>query len=142
MKIEEAIRLMLLDLDAVTALTATIRPHELIQSDRLPAIIVTVESRKPQNDLSGKGGLVNAMVYVSAMSSRESLAVDISEAVRVNGTDPGTGLAGFTGTAGTLPIKSAMLIDRPIKYYAYEDGKDGGFFSCDSIYDVWYNETI
>lgn len=141
MTIEEAIRAHLLTLTAVTAITSTIRPGELQQSDALPAITIGVKSKKSFTDLSGKGGLVSAILMVSSISSRESGATGLAEAIRVNGTDPGTGLAGFRGTAGSLQIH-ATLTEDAVNYYAYEDGKDAGFFACEAIYDVMYSETV
>ena len=141
MTVQEVIRAKLLTMAAVTAITSTIRPDRLQQHDRLPAIMIEVPKKEYQNDLLGTGGLVNATVMISGISSNRTLADSIGEAIRINGTNPGTGLAGFTGTVEGLKI-NAILTMQETKEYAFDDGKDSGFFSCDSTYEVWYNETI
>ena len=138
--IEEGLRSFLLTLDAVTALTTTIRPDELATGDTLPAITITVETEEPQNSLDGLGGLVNATITISSLSETKAEARAIAEAIRINGTNPGTGLAGYTGLAGTFTI-DAYLIDRSSGYVAEEDGSDTGLYAVDSTYNIWFAET-
>jgi len=97
------VRAALLAMDAVTALvgtgaTARIRPFTLDESDDLSEshIVIDIDSETPQNDISGVGGLVYASVTVSCRALRLQDANALAQAVRVNGTDPGTGLAGIT----------------------------------------------
>lgn len=141
MTLGEAIRAKLLTLGAVTAITSTIRPDELMQGDRLPAIIISVDEEEPQNDLDGHGGLVDATVTISAIDSNPTRARLLAEAIRINGTNPGTGLAGFSGTAGSLEI-DAILNRKSSGFVPLGDGSEDGYFSVDSIYTVWYSETV
>lgn len=142
MTLGEAIRAKLLTLNAVTLLVGDkIRPDQLAQSDRLPAILISVDEEEPQNDLDGHGGLVDATVTISAIDSNATRARQLAEAIRSNNTNPGTGLAGFTGLAGDVHI-DAILNRKSSDFLANDDGSEGGVFSIDSIYTVWYSETV
>jgi len=109
MSIEGDIRTALLAMDAVAefngsaaADTMVIRYEYLEEDDEAtdPHIVLDIDSDTPQNNLMGVGGLryVDLTVTCRAMTMATSKA--LAEAVRINGTDPGTGLAGY-GTAST-----------------------------------------
>lgn len=143
MTIEEAIRAKLLTMSAVTAITSTIRPDELSQKDVAPgqaAIIISVEDEEFDNDLSGTTNLVAARVIVSTVSGKRSMARSLAEAVRANGTNPGTGLAGCTVTTGSL-LFQAMLEKRSAGFVANDDGSESGYYSVDSVYYCTFTQA-
>ena len=141
MTIEEAIRQKLLSMDAVTAITTTFRPIELMQTDRGPTISIHVFEKNYTNDISGRCSLVDVRAVVSASSGNKAQAEALAEAIRVNGTDPGTGLAGCTVTTGGLPFQ-AMLIKDELEYVANQDGSNSGRYMVDSIYVLTFEETM
>lgn len=143
MTIEEAIRAKLLTMSAVTAITSTIRADELMQSDVKPgeaAILISVDNIHYENTLDGKCNMAEARITVSSVSGKRSQARALGEAIRTNGTNPGTGLAGCTVTTGDLPFQ-LMLMDDSIGYVANGDGSDSGLHSMDSEYFATFNET-
>ena len=140
--IEEYLRQLLLTFSAVTALVGTrIRPDTLGQQDSLPAIIVDVREIVPQNTLDGEGGLARATVHIEAVSTLKAEARAVMEAVRVNGTEPGTGLAGFSGAAGDGSIDAAVLDATQMEYRPFEEGGDSGWHIVRGVYSIWYQET-
>lgn len=143
--IEEAIRAYLLTLSAVTAITSTIRPNELIQSDIPPnstdsAILLVVLKETFSNTLDGTCSLVAANVLVRAINRKLSTTRTLAEAIRVNGTNPGTGMAGANVTTGDLPFM-AMLEEREVDVVRDQDGSDTGMWSTDSLFYLTFNET-
>lgn len=140
MTLEEALRTYLLTLSTVTAITTTIRPDELAEADTLPAILIELEEELDENDLDGHGGLIYATVIISAISNTKSQARALSEAIKLNGTNPGTGLAGYSGLAGSLKI-DAVHNSRSSGYVPEEDGTDSGLHSVDSIYSISFAST-
>ena len=141
--IEDDLRSLLLTFDAVTALVGSrIRPDQLGQGDELPAIVIELPDEEHHNDLSGVGGLASATVLITGISEDKTEARAIIEAVRINGTDPGTGLAGFTGGAGDGFIQAAVLERTRQRRVAEDDGSDDGWFEITAQYEIWYEETI
>lgn len=105
MDLHAAIRTALLSMNAVTALAgsgaaARIRPDQFAKTDgsaTTPAILVEIDDEESQTDLDGRGGLVIADVTLTCRAHTKAAAYALKEAVRVNGTNPGTGLAGYSG---------------------------------------------
>lgn len=143
MRLEEAIRAKLLTFDAVTAITRVIRPDELLQSDVKDdalAIIIAVDSEEYDNDVDGTCNLVSANVTISAVGRKKTRARDLSDAIKNNGTDPGTGLAPCTVSTGDFPFQS-VLISRSIGYVPNLDGSDSGLWSVDSNYTFTFPQS-
>lgn len=143
--IETAVRAYLLTLSAVTAITTTIRPHELNQDDvpvnsTASAILIVVLKENFANTIDGKCPLVSANVLVRAINRKLSSTRTLAEAIRVNGTDPGTGMAGANVTTGSLPFM-AMLEEREVDVVRDQDGSDTGMWSTDSLFYLTFNET-
>lgn len=145
MTIEEAVTAQLLTMAAVTAISSTIRPDELLEED-LPrgdgaaAILIHGLEEHFENTVDGKCSLVSAMLTISALCRNKARARSLSEAIRTNGTDPGTGLAGANVTTGDLPFM-AMLEDRSAGMVRDQDGGDTGIHSVDSVYYLTFTET-
>jgi serine/threonine protein kinase HipA of HipAB toxin-antitoxin module len=141
--IEDNLRALLLTFGAVTALVAQrIRPDELHQSDALPAIVLSVPSEEHHNDLEATGGLVAATVLITAIAETKLAARAIAEAVRTNGTNPGTGLAGYSGAAGSGSIQGAFLLKTSQHFEPEQDGSADSRWEITGEYEVWYAETV
>lgn len=142
--LETALRTKILALDAVSALTTTVRWDKLDEDDDLKtvsAVVISVEQEEPYNDLAGVGGLVKATVRISSLSESKARARSIAEAIRINGSNPGTGLAGFSGVSNGVEM-DCILQRNELGFFPYIDDSDDGFYFVDSIYQVDYGETI
>ncbi len=147
-ELEADLRAYLLTLTPVTALvgtgaTARIRPDRLHESDdrTQPAVIIEVDSEDPENDLMGVGGLVYASVNLRCRALEKEDSRSLAEAIRLNGTDPGTGLAGFSGTAGSMSI-DAVLENTSTSFVKDDDGSDQGFYDTNCLYEISHSEVI
>jgi hypothetical protein len=145
--VEADIRTLLLTLSAVTDLVGTgdaarIRPDKLDQADddSLQAIIVEVDSEEPALGLDGKGGRVYADVTLRCRARQKSQARAVADAVRTNGTDPGTGLAGYNGTVNGHTL-DAWLEDTQTSFTPADDGSDEGFYDVFCSYRLTFEET-
>lgn len=115
-EIGESIRAALLTLSAVTDLVGTggaarIRPW-YAQQDTIPAngsiIIETQGVRDHSNSLDGLGGREYHDVNILCRAPDKDDCRALAEAVRLNGTDPGTGLAGITITPIDVEIDCVL----------------------------------
>jgi hypothetical protein len=149
-EIEESLRAFLLTLSAVTDLTGTgalarIRPDRLEFREVIPAdkaaVIIEVDSERPLNTLDGLGGRVYDDVNLKCRSTQKKVARELAEAIRTNGTDPGTGLAGYHGAAGTQTI-DAVLEDMETSFNTADDASEQGYFDVDCHYVISYPETV
>jgi len=145
--IESDLRTYLLTLSSVTDKVGTggdarIRPDRLHESDdeSLQAIIIEANVDDPMNTLDGKGGLVYADVTLRCRATEKEDARSLAEAVRTNETDPGTGLAGYTGTAGSSTI-GAVLEDTRTTFTMKDDGSDNGWYDVLANYVISFSET-
>lgn len=140
--IEDGLRTLLLSFDAVSAITTTIRPDRLNEDDELPAIMIELDTEEDQNDLDGLGGLVRSTIMITALANQKTVARALAEAIRVNGTNPGTGLAGYAGPAGDDDtIEGAWRESVTCGYTADEDGQDTGEYAAVSEYVVEYYQV-
>lgn len=143
MTVEADLRTFLKTLGTVTAIVgssddARIRPSRLEESDTLPAIIIEVDGENPRNSLDGRGGLVYADMNIQCRAFEEDDARALAEAIRVNGTDPGTGLAGTTQASFQAVLEStsaAMFIPE-------EAASQKGYFNIDCLYTVSFAEVV
>jgi hypothetical protein len=147
MSVEADLRTYLLTLGTVTALVGTgnsarIRPDRLQQGDDplQPAIIVEVDDEQHKNDLDGKGGLVYSTVTLRCRARTKAVARSLAEAIRVNGTDPGTGLAGRTGLMNGTSY-GAVLEDEQTSFTAQAEGSDEGWYDVFCNYILSHAET-
>lgn len=156
MPIEENLRTQLLTFTAVTALVSDrIYPDvvpQLTDADRetmelegvylRPTIVIDMIEEEPQNTLDGGDGMVIATIAVRCMAQTKKVARQVAEAVRVNGTNPGTGLAGFAGLYDVTKQPFSAIHARN-EFYAepWEDGGDEWLFEVRAIYQVTFNQT-
>jgi hypothetical protein len=140
MSLESDIRSALLDMSAVTTLvgsgsSARIRSDALYPTDTLPAIVIEVDGYEHSNDLTGFGGLVFAKVVLTCRASTRDGAWTLAEAVRRNGTSPGTGLAGYSGAFDAL-LESQVAARVP-----KDDGSSGWWYDVVQDYTMSRSET-
>ena len=144
MAIDEKIRTALLAMASVTARTGTgsaarIRTDNLEPRDQVTAtqdaIIIQVDSETPLNDLSGKGGRRMSSVVLVCRGVSRNRARALAEAVRVNGTNPGTGLAGYSGTF------DAWLEDIVASKTPREDGSKNFWYDVNLDFQMTEEET-
>lgn len=147
MSIEADLRTALLSMSAVTALVGTsysarIRPYRLQQDDAGSSehIIIEVDSVDHANTLDGLGGRIFADVTLRCIGPTLARANALAEAVRVNGTNPGTGLAGYSGTVNGHQF-DAVLMDEAVNFVPSDDGRDDGYYSVLAGYNVTVSET-
>lgn len=146
--VETALRTLILSLDAFAALkpTPTIRPHYIPSKDFPPgtgarAVIIASHEETHQNDLEGRGGAVSAKVTVDAVSEDFDDAWLIAETMRLNGTDPGTGLAGFAGVVGDMTIQRISVDITRKSRHPYDDASDEGYFIVTRELTVEFEEV-
>lgn len=143
--IEATLTTYLKTLGAVTAIVGTgndarIRPDRLEESDSRPAIAIEIDDEDPQNSLDGLGGLVYADVSIFSSARTKTAARALAEAIRLNGTDPGTGLAGVCTTVGGVQF-DAVLESTQVDYKSLNDGSGQGNWTVNSLYVVSFTET-
>jgi hypothetical protein len=146
--IEESLATYLLTLSALTGISgigtgnsAPIRPDRLAEEDGDIGVIIEVDNENKLNDLTGRGGRVMANVNLVCRAPTKKVSRQIAEAIRLNDTDPGTGLAGFGGTVGGLTF-DAWLEDTVTSFIKDDDGSDQGFYDTNCSYMVTYAEVI
>jgi len=148
MSLEGDLRTLLLTFNAVTAYTGTgnaarIRPDRLEQDDDKDeeAIIIEVDNHRPLNTLEGTGGRRYVDVTLRCRARTKANARALANAVKLNGANPGTGLAGYNGTvSGT--VYDAVLDDEQEAFVPADDGSQEGWFEVYSNYVVTHLETV
>ncbi len=151
MSVEDAIRRKLLTLSAVTTITGTgdaalIRPDRLHATDRpgatSAAVIIEIDGEEHLNDLEGKSRRRMSTVTLRCRSRQRTLARALAEAIRVNGTTPGTGLAGARWTDSTDGLAyDAWLDDTNSSFTPDDDGSDEGWYDVYCSYGVTHGEA-
>lgn len=141
MSLESDLIAALRAMSAVTALVgssaaARIEPDVWGENVTYPAILIEVDGETPANSLDGKGGLVFAEVTVTCRATTRIASRALAEAVRVNGTNPGTGLAGYVGSAFHAWLDDAVTATVP-----YGEGSDQHYYDTVQTYTVAYTET-
>lgn len=122
---------LLKSLDAVTAIVgagdaARIRPDGFQKRDGeigRAAILIEVDRQEHLNDLQGRGGLVVGEVTITCRAATRAASDALAEAVRTNGTDPGTGLAGYASTLLDLVVE-----DHVKSWVPKGDGSEDGWY--------------
>lgn len=146
MSLSGDIRTALLTMDAVTALVGTgdaarIRPDRLDDRDDKDAdhIIVEIDRSVPQNDVSGLGGLTYSEVNISCRGPTRTRSDALGVAVKRNGTDAGTGLAGYGSNATAF---HAVLEDEVDIEVPREDGSQRTWYTVEQTYVMSQSEDV
>lgn len=127
---------------AVTAVVGTgtaarIRPARFRRVETLPAIAIEILSNDPQNTLDGKGGLNFATVAITCRAVEPDDAMSLAQKIRTNSTNPGTGLAGYSGS----PLDAVCTSDPVVGFTYADDSSDQGWWDAVSEYDLIFTET-
>jgi hypothetical protein len=145
--VEADLRTFLLTLNTVTALVGTgdaarIRPDVLWEEDDKTeeAIIIEVDNEDILTTIDGKGGRRMADVTLRCRARTKAEARALSEAVRVNGADPGTGMAGMVETINGT-VYDAWLEDEQLSATPVAEGSDQFYYDVFSNYRVTWLET-
>lgn len=140
--IHDDLRAFLLTLSAVTDVVGStkVRPDVAEQDDEPPYIVIQTRRIDHANSLDGLGGLAKATIEIHCVSLSAVERWEMVEDVRINDTNPGTGLAGYSGTAGTREIE-AHLTDTVSGFNPATDGSEKDVYYCVSTYIVEYAEA-
>lgn len=145
MSLDGDIRTALLAMSAVTDLVGTgdsarIRPFMLDDRDDKTEehIIIEVDTQRPQNDITGIGGLTYADVNISCRAMTPTLARALAVAVKRNGTSPGTGLAGYGGSGTSF---DAVLEDEVAGRTLWADGSQRAWYTVEQSYVISFTEA-
>lgn len=87
------------------------------------AILIEVDRQMHLNDLQGRGGLVVGEITITCRAATRAESDALAEAVRSNGTNPGTGLAGYASAALDLVVD-----DNVHSWVPKGDGSEDGWY--------------
>ncbi len=139
----------LLTMTAVTDLVGTGNDarieSELAQDVSVPAngtIVVELDSTNPSNDLGGLGGLDYHDVNILVRAPTPAAATALAEAIRRNGTDPGTGLAGYSGTPIDTKIDATLEGTTGPTKITRGDGSARPWWDINMSFEVSHNEVV
>jgi hypothetical protein len=147
-EVGESLRAALLAMSAVTDLVGTgddarIRPR-LEQEEDVPAngsITIEEDFEDHLNDLLGQGGREMIEVNIVCRAPTKKASKALAEAVRTNGTNPGTGLAGYNGTP--IDVEIDCWLDGVTPSFTHKgDGSDDGWWDTNCSYMVTQAETV
>lgn len=94
-------------ISAVTGITDRIRVDHLLPSDKYPAIVVTMSSEEPIDELTGVSGCVYSTIEVMCIAENKTAARNLEWATRygvLTQTGTAAGLVDYSGTLGALTI--------------------------------------
>ena len=137
MIIEEELRAALKAMTAVTTIVGDRIWDEWFRSETIPAIVFEIDIESPQNDISGRGGLVFAEVNVICRAATRAASRTLAEAVRTNGSiSPGSGLAGYTGDF------DAVLEDMQAAAVPKNEGSNAYWYDTNMSFRISWTEAI
>lgn len=137
--IEVAVIERLESIAAVASITTRIRCDLLLPSDRYPAIVVSMNSEEPIDELLGVTGCVYSTIEVMCISENKTQARDLEWATRygvLTQTGAADGLADYAGTVTGLTITectwqgTTTTIDEP------DSGRESPLFITTGTYRV------
>jgi hypothetical protein len=143
MDVEAAIRTALRSLSAVTALIGgsaapRIYPDdfpETLKIANLPAVCVQVDTESRQNTLAGTASLTIADATLICRATTRDGSRLLAEAVKFNGTAPGTGLADYSGSEFICWLESQVQATTPA-----DDGSSRAYYDTVLSLVMEYNE--
>lgn len=142
---EDALRSFIIGLSAFAAQTPVpaVRTDRAMQKDTLPFVIIGFDRETPYTSFEGTGGLVNSFARIRVCASSRESTRAIAEIIRTNNANPGTGLAGYTGTplAG-VTFAAAMHDHDEFDFVFFMDESDEGYYVQDCIYQIQRTETV
>jgi hypothetical protein len=133
-EIEKELRKTLVGLSAVQGLVIDRVWDEWFRSKIVPALVFEIDHEGRENDLEGRGGLVDAQANIICRANTRAEARALAEAVRTNNTDPGTGLAGYAGAF------DAVLDDVVMAAVAKGDGSNAHWYDANMSFTLLWKE--
>ena len=147
-EVVESLSSALLAMSAVTDLVGTGNDARieswLAQDVTVPAkgtIVVQLDSTDHKNDLQGRSGLPYHDVNILVRAPTPAAASALAEAVRTNGTDPGTGLAGYSAKPIDVLIDCTLLGTTGPTPAVREDGSALSLWDVNMTFEVSQNEV-
>ena len=132
--IEKELRHALVSMGGVQGMVLDRVWADWFRSKTVPAVMFEIDHENRDNDLEGRGGLVVAEANVICRANTKAEARRLAEAVRANGTDPGTGLAGYTGTF------DAVLDDIQLAAVPKGDGSNAHWYDANMSFTLLWKE--
>jgi hypothetical protein len=148
MSIEEDIRSALLAMTAVADFNGSGSGDEIVirygyleedDTSTQPHIVLDVNSDAPLNALDGLGGLRMAELTLTCRATTMANAKALAEAVRTNGTTPGTGLGGYGGSGAAF---DAWLEEEVRAVEPFDDNSGRVWHATIQTYMVQYTENV
>ncbi len=129
----------LLTMPAVTALVGSVSATARVWNswqrvNAYPCIVMDIDREVEQNDLSGLPDLIVAEVTITCRDNTHDGSDALQQAVRNNGTNPGTGLAGYSGTF------QAILDDTVHAEVPKNDGSGAHWYDHVMTFTILWNE--
>lgn len=147
-EVVESLAAALLTMTAVTVKVGTGNDarieSRLDQDVTIPAkgtIVIELDATNPQNDLQGRGGLDYHDVNILVRAPTAAAATVLANAIRVNGTDPGTGLAGYSATPIDTLIDATLLNTVGPTQVFRDDGSTRPYWDVNMSFEVSHNEV-
>jgi len=111
--IEKELRDAILGMSAVTGLVVARIWDEWFRTETLPAVVYEFDNEDQSNDLEGLSRLRIADINIICRADTRAGSRALAEAMRLNGTNPGTGLAGYTSTTFDAWLESEQAAAVP-----------------------------
>jgi hypothetical protein len=129
-EVVESLFAALLDMSAVTGIIGTgddAALYDWLKEDvKVPVTgLIVVENDSltdPSTDLSGRGGLDYYDINILVRGPKQSVVAALARAIRQNGTDPGTGLEGYSAAPIDTLIKAHLTGTVGPTHATREDG--------------------
>ena len=134
--IGKGVRNYLVSKSAVTDLVSTrIYPAVLPQAATLPAVVYSVITNVPNDDVLGSSGSVTANVQLDIYSDAHITTNNISEQIRLQ-------MQGYSGAMGDETVGASRLLNRFEQYEKPVDGSDVGRHRVIMSFDITYTNAI
>lgn len=131
-----AVRTYLVSKSSVTDLVSTrVFPSVLPQAATLPAVVYTVVTGVPNDDVLGSSGSVTAGIQLDVYSDSHITSNNIGEQIRLV-------MQGFSGTMGSETVGAVRLTNRYEMYEKPVDGSDLGRHRVLLSFDITYLNEI
>jgi hypothetical protein len=134
------IRSLLLLFDPVTNIVDDrIRPNGFHSTDENePALMLELIDGNQINPLDRTAVIVDGVLQITVRSPSATQAAEIAESIRTQGTNPSTGLDGYTGSAGSGFLVSAERVSFSTGKEVDEDGDETSNFISLQVYQILF----
>lgn len=134
------IRDLLLLFESVTdEVSDRITPNQFAGIDfQRPAIMIELRDCSQQNTLDRSACLVTGSLVITIRSKDDALNDRLAAGIRTQGTEPGTGLYGFSGVCGDGVLLSAERSDFDASIVFDDDGDETDLFDSIQVYRIHF----